>query len=69
MGITEEKKENIVGMYRIAWTEETWKSVRIEAKSVGEALGMFARDNFDKNAIIVDDYGYIQDSIEIEEVA
>lgn len=55
-------------MYRIAWTEETWKSVKIEAKSVGEALGMFAGDNFDKNAIIVDDYGYIQDSIEIDEV-
>lgn len=53
--------------YLIAWTEETWYNVEIEAASRKEALDKFHNNEYDsEDAVFIG--AEMQDSVEIEEL-
>lgn len=53
--------------YLIAWTEEDWYNITIEADSKAKALDMFHNREYDDHTV-VHLGGELQDSIEIEEI-
>jgi hypothetical protein len=53
--------------YLIAWTEEDWYNVTIEADSSQNALDIFYGREYDEHTI-VHIGGELQDSVEVEEL-
>lgn len=56
-----------MGVYRVEWTEELWRSVELEAVSVEHAMAKFDAGEFDVESVRTTGQE-LQDSVEIVEV-
>jgi hypothetical protein len=54
--------------FRISYTTEDWWQLDVEAESIDEAIDTFHNGYYNHSNAVLTEGGYIQDSIDIQEI-
>lgn len=54
--------------FRISYTTEDWWNLYVDADSYEDAIAKFHNNEYNLNAAFLTEAGYLQDSVDIQEV-